>query len=252
MSRHRRRAAGAAAARYRPNAAYFDGTNDYLIRSGAWSTVPSDSKLVLLSFWIKMDAAGDGVSQEIYSVDASGGGLYNLIRRTSTNTLYLRFEDNVSNVVVLGETSETIIGSTGWVHVLASFDAANTSHRHVYLNDVAATVTYTTYVNANMAFTKDVHAVGARSSSGGSKLNGSIAAFALWPGVYVDLSVAANRRKFIDAFGRPVDLDAASGAIATHGTPLVHLKTAVPSFETNSGNGGNFTETGALTSVTGP
>ena len=102
-----------------------------------------------------------------------------------------------------------------------------------------------------MAFKKDVHAIGARASNNASKLNGANSDFAIWPGVYVDLSVTANRRLFIDANGKPVDLSKSGGAVATHGTPLVLLKTAVPNFETNSGNGGNFTEVGTLTSVTG-
>jgi hypothetical protein len=65
-----------------------------------------------------------------------------------------------------------------------------------------------------------------------------------------DLSIVANRRKFIDPLGKPVDLGA-TGSIPTGSPPAFFLRRApadAPALFANdrSGNGNNFTITGAL------
>jgi len=74
----------------------------------------------------------------------------------------------------------------------------------------------------------------------------------LWiaPGQYLDLSVEANRRKFISATGKPVNLGAA-GATPTGTAPAMFFHVAhagTPSdFGTNLGTGGAFTLGGGVT-----
>ena len=74
----------------------------------------------------------------------------------------------------------------------------------------------------------------------------SIADFYFNPTTYIDLSVTANRRKFISASLHPVDRGA-TGSIPTGTAPIMYQSGAVASWQTNKGTGGGFTLTGALT-----
>ena len=69
----------------------------------------------------------------------------------------------------------------------------------------------------------------------------------LWyaPGVYIDLSVVANQRKFRTAAGKPAYLGP-TGAIPTGTDPLVYMSGVTATWKTNKGTGGGFTEHGAL------
>jgi hypothetical protein len=67
----------------------------------------------------------------------------------------------------------------------------------------------------------------------------------LWvaPGTFIDFSNVANRRKFIDADGKPVDpTNFPASAILFSGD--------ASTFGTNQGTGGSFTLTGTLTDAT--
>lgn len=66
---------------------------------------------------------------------------------------------------------------------------------------------------------------------------------------YIDFSVEANRRKFISAGGKPVDLGA-TGATPTGNQPIIYLSAragdSAADFLTNRGTGGDFTASGTL------
>lgn len=66
------------------------------------------------------------------------------------------------------------------------------------------------------------------------------------PGVSLDLSVDANRRKFISAAGKPVDLGA-NGELPTGSPPTIFFSGDKDAFPVNKGTGGAFTLVGALT-----
>ena len=63
---------------------------------------------------------------------------------------------------------------------------------------------------------------------------------------YLDISVEANRREFIDASGKPVDLGV-TGTNPTGSQPLLFFSGDTSSWHTNKGSGGGMTEVGALT-----
>jgi hypothetical protein len=77
-----------------------------------------------------------------------------------------------------------------------------------------------------------------------NKLNAHVADFYLNTDETLDISVEANRRKFIDAVGKPVDLGA-TGATPTGSQPAVFMTGAAASFG-NVGYAGAFTLTGTL------
>jgi len=92
------------------------------------------------------------------------------------------------------------------------------------------------------------------STAGSNKMAGDMAAFYLNLDDYIDLSVLVNRRTFYSADGGFVDLGA-DGSIPSGNQPHVYLSCrGDPStFKTNLGDGGDFTEVGALTlSATNP
>jgi hypothetical protein len=64
---------------------------------------------------------------------------------------------------------------------------------------------------------------------------------------FLDLSIEANRRKFISAAGKPADDLGASGEGPTGTNPTVFLSGDTVTWHTNKGSGGGFTEVGALT-----
>ncbi len=68
----------------------------------------------------------------------------------------------------------------------------------------------------------------------------------IWYGTAIDWTVEANRRKIIDAGGKPVD---PAEAVLAFGTPTVMLTGDATAFQTNEGSGGSFSLTGSLTNA---
>ena len=127
---------------------------------------------------------------------------------------------------------------------MGSFDMSDTGKRWLYVNDVSDLATINTYTDDVIDFTVADWAIGA-NPDGNNKLVGDLAELWFAPGVYIDLSVVANRRKFRTAAGKPAYLGP-TGAIPTGTAPLIYMSGATASWESNNGTGGGFTEHGAL------
>jgi len=65
---------------------------------------------------------------------------------------------------------------------------------------------------------------------------------------FIDFTVESNRRKFISASGKPVDLGS-DGSAPTSSAPLVFLSGDTGTWHTNKGSGGGFTENGEITTA---
>lgn len=230
---------------YTVEAVDFDGTNDYMTR-GADLTGNADGKVGLLSFWARLDA-GDGSTLDIINngTGLTQGGIrcsrntanrFTVVGRDSAGTAKLQISSN----------TDSAAGAT-WLNVLASWDLTDTAKRHFYLND-ATVLSVVTYVDATLDYTKTNFAVGA-GTGGAQKLNGCLAELYFNPTVYMDLSVEANRRKFISATGKPVNLGS-DGSTPTGTAPIMYQRVAdgaaASTFATNLGSGGNFSITGSL------
>jgi len=124
---------------------------------------------------------------------------------------------------------------------------ADTTKRHLYVNDVSDLLV-AVYVNEIINYTVESWVVGA-SSTGTFKFNGAIAELWFNMGQYLDFSVEANRRKFISATGKPVNLGS-DGSTPTGVAPIVYQRInggdAAAGFATNLGTGGNFSVVGSL------
>ena len=137
-------------------------------------------------------------------------------------------------------SSNTIVADNNWHHLMAS---VNGSTQHMYIDGVSV-LTSSVNTSGDIFWEKPI-AVGAYTG-GSAKLNADIADLIV-DDTYIDLSQAANRAKFITTGGDPVN-PGSDGATAMGASPLIYLNdNALASWHTNSGTGGGFTETGALT-----
>ena len=236
--------AAAGVSGYTCDAADFDGANDYMSR-GADLTGNANSKLGIVSFWIKM--AADGSVLRIID----GQGTYNNVQRSADNTMRLYFLNG--STTLARNTTSTFVIANGWVHYMASWDLSGPTV-HIYRNGVDDDAGGGTLLDNAIDYTRTDHYAGS-ASGGGSKWDGDIADLYYAPGQYLDLSNSANRDKFYLA-GKPVDLGA-DGSTPTGTAPLVffHLDDgeAAANFATNRGTGGDYSITGTLaTASTSP
>ena len=231
---------------YVPTAVTFDGTNDYMTTASAQG---ADSQRITGSVWIKyssntapytlMGQSGVGAMRISYS-GGSGNRFDIIARRGSDSTIV--FQARCGTWPSVGT----------WYHYVFSVDLSDVNKRHCYVNDVSSYTNLTYLVGETMNFDIASTRIGANNDGPASnKFNGSIADLWLDFGTYIDLSVAANRRKFIDATGRPVDLGS-NGGRPTGSQPEIYLSGAIGAWHTNKGASTGYTLTGALTADTPP
>lgn len=234
--------------RFNVDAAYFDGTNDYLEKLSAL-TGAADSKTGILSFWIRFDA-GSGAQRDIFNSRNAGDSSSGVtVVKGTDDKIYIGGNSSVPAQVMNFNTSAMPIDGTTWKHILASWNAATTTLQ-LYVDDVSDK-TESVNNNATIVYTDTKWWVGASSFGTTFALNGNLAEFFFAPGQYLDFSVTANRRKF-NSGGKPANLGA-TGSAPTGTAPLIYLhlddgETAA-NFATNRGTGGNFSVVGALTTA---
>lgn len=228
---------------YRALGVTFDGTNDYMVRGGGL-TGAVDSRLGMASFWVNLNG-GDAATMFVFRGAANGPRLV----RSNANlwAVTLLNAAGTSSFTIRAATQSVV--ATGWQHVLVSWStdaAAGAKIGQIYIDDVSDPGTFT---DADAAFDIDYtdtdHAIGA-DTAGTAKLNADLADMAVWFGERLDLSVVANRRKFISVAGKPVPLGV-DGSGPTGTPPIVFQRGPAATFAINRGTGGDFTVTGALT-----
>jgi hypothetical protein len=233
------------------DAVTFDGTNDYLAR-GANLTGIADSPQGTVSMWLEpsdinfllANNAPANIGSPCFVVgDTAGGGGIDFVLSDAASSGFLIF----------GNASA--LPSSGYFHVLASWkvDAASGARRAaLYIQDVSDIA-----VEADIggSFSVDYESatdffVG--SVNGSNLYSGNMAEvwFDTVSIVEADNTISeVNRRKFISATGKPVDLGA-DGSTPTGTSPLVYLHIddgeTANNFSLNAGSGGDFTVNGAL------
>lgn len=235
---------GASGAGYSANAVRFDGTNDYLERGAAW-TGAADGEDFIFSCWFNFKGA-DGAINWVLGDDNSYAHRTE-IQRTAGNQI------EVSTRAPSGGTYKQRIVTTGtflladgWKHLLVSVDSSATT-QHVYINDVSDSPSASTNLTGTISFTQATQDIG--KSTFNHPLNADIAELYWAPKQFLDFSNVSNRRKFIDANGKPVDLGS-DGSTPTGVAPIALFTGATSGWHTNAGSGGGTTEFGALTDGT--
>lgn len=221
---------------YEAQGVTFDGTNDYLLRGGDL-TGNADGQIFTGSVWFRRNSTG---SQQRIGGGQFGRWQIELLSATDE----VKFEcENGSGSVILQVNSSAVTDS-GWHHILWSFDLSNASNRHIYLDD-ASDLSVTTYTNDTIDYTVSQHAIGA-ATNGNFKFNGDLADVWIDFDQYIDFSVESNRRDFIGPNGGTVDLGS-DGSTPTGTAPIMFFSGTTSTWHTNDGDGGGFTENGALT-----
>ena len=223
---------------YAPASTTFDGATAALVYDGGVAAV--DSRVVTYSFWVKTGNVGrwflhgrSGSANNWARFD--GGSTFEVLGRTSAPTQILF----LSRIGALAEDS-------GWHHVLFSVDMAQAGSYKLYVDDVALALTEATFTNGIIDHSQ-AWVSGAIACLGGavSVLDGSIAEIYINYVDYLDLSVAANRRKFTTSGGKPIDLGA-TGAGPTGTQPFVYIRGDTSTIQTNLGFGDDFTDGGGF------
>lgn len=227
------------------------GTNHYLEYIDGLDGV-SDESAFTLSGWVKtgqttagiwFSLTGPSASERFFTASVGTGGVVSLRSGTSIGAGNNRLNYDSTNVVS---------PSDGWRHLLFS---VNSSGVVFYMDDVSqagTTFTNTTPYALNPASGGSCMISGRRDNSGNRTFGwvGSLAEVYFLAGTAIDITVEANRRKFITADGTPADLGI-SGSNPTGSAPDLYVgRKPFSEIFTNRGTGGGFTETGTITQDT--
>jgi hypothetical protein len=236
--------------KYKTTGVNFDRDVDWMARSSALSGI-SNGAQGTVSFWVR-HLAGNSQLQNVFNISEGTSQLVNVLRASSTdaNRYFVICRTAGLTQLINIRTAAGVTVSSGWVHVIASWNAGSAAQ--MYLNDVSS-ISITTNTAGTIKYDGDRAAVGRYAHTIGTPnppdgLDGDLADFWFTP-TFIDLSVGANRRKFVTAGVKPVDLGA-NGQLPTGSSPAVFIKGPAASFDTNLGTGGNFTVTGTLTNAT--
>ena len=238
---------------YEPIGMYFNGgtASSYLSIAGTLAGAAA-GKMATGSFWFKR--TGDYATQQTLFMINSGANnpRFNILL-TNANVLRITAASSSSTTRV-NVTGSTVFTDSNWHHVAFSFNdsAAQVagSNPAIYVDDVAETLTVTTFSNGNIDFAPAGGPITVGVDNNFTvPFAGYLADF--WLNLsYVDLSVTANRRYFINASKLPVDLGLTGSRGPTGSAPLVYLYGAAAAWNTNKGTGGGFTLTnGPLTTA---
>jgi hypothetical protein len=229
--------------RYIPNAVVFDGSTTYLSLTGTLTgSFPTGNALG--SFWFQR-RGGLGTAQDIFTIYSAANPRF-VVSLTAGNLLNIKGYNSAATKL-LDISGSTAITDSNWHHVAFSFSFA-APWKYIYLDDVAETLTVTTFTNGSIEFnpaTTPKEGVGA-TPTGTALFNGALADFFWDEGSPLDLSVTANRRLFIDANKQPVNLGTDGSKGPSGVAAFVFLSAATASWQTNKGSGGGFTLHGTL------
>lgn len=228
---------------YSANAVSFDGTNDY-IRRAADLTSNANGGRGIVYFQFQMQG-GDGARQKFYD---AGNELFT-IERTAANKILIHLWNtaiSAKRIDMLSTSTYTNDGAWHWLVASWDFTSTRTGTIHMYIDDADEKNDSGSGTGTDGGYTQSDHVIGARESVFDNKLFADLSDFYLNTEEYLDLSTASNRRLFADASDKPVDLGA-TGSTPTGADPRMCFINPTATWHTNVGDGGGFTEVGALT-----
>lgn len=231
-----------------PNAVVADGTNDNLSLAGDLAGA-ADANTWTTAFAVKFNAVNK--FQYIY-MGRAGTNLRYRIALNSSNNFDVFGRNSSATVLVDAESVETF-GTGVWHAVLMSVDLSDAANFHVYVDDVALTMTLNQFNDGLIDFTPGENNVFANppGDSPFNLLDGEVSE--IWGdfGRYVDFDVESNRRKFFDASNCLVD-KGSDGSTPFGAAPILFLKDPAATFNVNSGTGGNYTLFGSFADSVAP
>jgi hypothetical protein len=229
------------------DAVVFDAANDYISRGADW-TGNANSKLALVSFWVKLNGSNGSLLAFISGQDGDID-----VGRTAADKVNTLYGASGSDAWNAGDMNTTFQSGSSWRHLIWSLNAA-TSRRQFYIDGVTDGGS-PTGSDVDVDWTVTNHFFGA-NPAGNFKLDADVAEVYINNEASLDLSTASNLEKFRSSDGKPVDLGA-DGSTPTGSVPKVYLHIddgeSAANFVTNAGDGGNYSVTGSLaTASTSP
>lgn len=217
------------------NAIDFDGANDYLSRSSDL-VGNADGKTFTFSAWVWPNNTADfGIYNAVLNEGAAQLGF---AVSGGSNQLQIQAR-NPSGSLVLSVAGGAQWSYQTWNHVLISVDLTDTAKRSIYINDVFQSVSWTTYINDLIDFTRPEHKIGVKPAS--DKYPERLSNI-FFDHTYRDLSVEANRRLFITAGRKTTDKSTLQAL-----SPILYLPLDDPTQAgKNLGTGGDFTLNGVV------
>lgn len=205
---------------------------------GSDLTGSADSQTGMLSAWVKVHSGGIPPAMWISGAGTSSGATVYL-RATTFFDLSLR---NSGGVQIGLATSQTIDLGV-WHHLMVSWDLS-AGRMQLYVDDVDWQSGSPTILDDYVDWTVSNHYVHAPSGTpGGNTIE--VSEFYVNNSYAPDISITANRRKFISATGGPVLLSD-DGSAPSGSSPIVYLRGDHNGLGINSGTGGNFSVIGTL------
>ena len=217
----------------------FDGVSDYLSRSS--DLVGNvDSKTFTFSCWVYLGVKNS--FNMIYEVKDTVGKAQIWVGSTGFDMAF----SNSAGTIIMDITHSGDIPKETWLNILVSVDLANASNRHIYINDtVLSGVAWNSYTNGFIDFTCANHCISAQVG-GGSKIKGRLSNLFL-SHQYMDLSIEANRRIFINSDGTSTGNLLQRLTSRGFNVPILYLPMRdSATCHVNEGTGGNFTLNGTI------
>jgi hypothetical protein len=206
---------------FSPDAVLFDGSNDYGDFAGS-GTEFSDNNYITGSVWFYLNL-------EATSYPTFGSfhpALFNCPGNYMDLHCYNPSSGQVINMHNLGRPA-----AGEWHHLMWSYDGTGPTG-YVYLDGASQSFTLGSGAIFWSRFNSSAMRVG-HTGSGNNKFNGYLAEWWM-TNEYIDLSVAANRAKFLNG-NKPVDLGA-DGSTPTGTQALIYFAGVAAAFHNNKGS----------------
>jgi hypothetical protein len=232
--------------------AKFNGTSGYLAHATAL-TGAVDNQVFSAMFAFR----NSNITLEQNILHTGNGTNHGLSIYQAGNDLGLLVYKDTTDLIMVANTSSggALFSANTWYVVFVSYDRGNSSNRNIWVNglDCSSYPTDTEWVSSTGAeniWHDDTNiTIGAKDTGTGYyQYHGGDIATLYFNNSYIDFSQEANRNKFVDQLGYPIDLTSAieTGDIPE---PLIYMKfDDTAALGTNSGTGGNFTVNGTVTS----
>jgi hypothetical protein len=218
------------APRYHATAVRFaTAANDFMYAGSLANTV--DAPRGTYSVWLRFQA-GDGQLQMLSVAQVVGiGGVV----RTASNQFELLMQNCLGVPLLDMRSAGTYTAASGWVHLLASWDVT-ANRAQLYVGDAIDEQANPGIVAGNICYASLRWGIGGLAAG---QLDADVAELYADLTTSLDLSIAANRRAFSDAAGKPVDLGPQCS------TPTGHAPTGcftgdLATWSANQGTGAGF------------
>jgi hypothetical protein len=227
------------ASEFLARSAEFDGSTGYLSRAAL--TGAADSKTFSLVVAFKPTTSA---TKWLLRFEDSGFQIQlGLYIDTASSTLIVTGLDGATATFDARLNSSWTLNNT--TIAFLSVDLDSTSRRYFQTLTVGSP-SWERYIANDLGFSGIVDSKIGRGYTSGTTWDGDIGSLYLTTD-YIDFNQEANRLKFVDGLGYPVDLQPAIDA-GDIPTPLIHMKfDDTSALGTNSGSGGDFTVNGTVT-----